>query len=134
VTRHKTLKTETLALLLLGDDGLRAAREHNGTPVPFPTDQLEPDMEKAQLGCALCGRTNTLYENVMVPGWIAVNGHRFEDDGETVRPTIRRRDYEVEIDDAEHENYACNECCRDGTYLERLALVVPPKRAGTAGS
>jgi hypothetical protein len=41
---------------------------------------------------------DTLYENVMVPGWIAVNGHRFEDDGETVRPTIRRRDYEVEID------------------------------------
>lgn len=134
MTRHKTLKTSDCALLLLSDDGVRAARQHNGVPVEFPTGELEPDMDRAQLGCPLCGRTDSIYENVSVPGWIAVNGHRLEDDGETVRPTIRRRDYEVEIDDAEHENYGCSYCTTDGTYLERLALVVPPKRAGTAGS
>jgi hypothetical protein len=93
-------------------------------------------MEKAQLGCALCGRTNTLYENVMLSGWIAVNGHRFED---AARRCARRRAPETTTTRSRsttprHENYACNECCRDGTYLERLALVVPPKRAGTAGS
>lgn len=139
MTRHPTIKVDKLALLLLDDDGVRAARRHNGEVVEFPVDELLPDMEKAQLGCPLCGRTDSLYENVSISGWIAVNGHRFEDDGAKVRPTSPATtssgvDREADWDSVDHENYACSYCCDTGTYLERLALVVPPKPGGTAGS
>jgi len=134
--RHPTLKTEDLVLLLLGDDGVRAARQHSGQPVEFPRNELVPDMEKAQLGCPLCGRTDSLYENVTITGWIAVNGHAVEDDGATVRPTTRNgrgsTDREADWDSVDHESYACSYCCQSGVYLERLALVVPPKQDGTA--
>lgn len=136
--KHPTVKTEDCVLLLLGDDGVRAALE-NGKPVEFPVDDLVPDMDKAQLACSLCGRTTTLYENVSVAGWVSVHGHRMEDDGATVRPTMTNSrgslDRDVEWDHADHENFACSECntgrLYEGTYLERLALVVPPKAAGT---
>jgi hypothetical protein len=136
VRRPEAVKLEDVVLLIVGDDG-RRARMRDGKTVEFPRDAAIPDLERGELGCPLCGRTDTLYENVELSGWRSVVGHQVVEMDETVVvPSISDGhgglSREVDWDSAEHENYACSECCTDGTYLERLALVVPPKSAGTA--
>lgn len=130
--RPEVRKLADVVLLLMGDDGRSAALLHNGDLAAFPTDDLVPDMAKAQLACPLCGKTDTLYENVTVRGWRSVVGHEIVEMDETVVvPTISdgrgALSREVEWDSVEHENYACSECNADDTYLPNLAFVVPPK-------
>jgi hypothetical protein len=141
VRRPEARKLTDVKRLLMGDDGLRAARHHDGTPVEFPDEFLVPDVDRAQIGCSLCGRINTLYENVTVRGWRSVTGHQIVEMDETVVvPSISlgagALSREVEWDTAEHENYACSECnsggMNEGTYLAQIALIIPAKQ-GTDG-
>lgn len=132
--RHITIPLDQIVLLLVDDSGTRARRGAHGAE-PFPVEDLVPDLDRAQLGCPLCGQTTTLYENVELKGRVTVNGHRLEreDDQTVVRPvnpqtTRSGLDREADWDAIEHEGFACNSCCRDGENLCQLALVCEPKK------
>jgi hypothetical protein len=133
--RHVKIPLEQIVLYLVDESGLRSRLGPDGRPLPFPDAELVPDLERAQLGCSLCGRTDTLYENVELKGWITVNGHKLirEDDTTKVMPTNPATtrsglDREADWDAIEHVGYACNACCGDGYNLSLLALICEPKK------
>jgi hypothetical protein len=109
--RHVKIPLEQIVLYLVDESGLRSRLGPDGRPLPFPDAELVPDLERAQLGCSLCGRTDTTKVMPTNPA--------------TTRSGLDR---EADWDAIEHVGYACNACCGDGYNLSLLALICEPKK------